>query len=182
MCWCLRVYWTVLHNLFVRFLENLTNAYYSGFCCVKKRKPIGETKDNDDLSPNFDDYIIVSDLDLEYYVIPTKKIETEAYYRTVDRKAAEELLTCHEDGACLVRPYKEQDISIKYVVTVYAQQNYFHLYIRKILGTEMYGIGQAKPCEKLFNAPSDIIDYYRLNPLLCTNKKISISLKLIPIS
>lgn len=42
MCWCLRVYWTVLQNLFVRFINNVGNAYYSGCCCSKKKKNYSE--------------------------------------------------------------------------------------------------------------------------------------------
>lgn len=35
-------------------------------------------------------------------------IENEAYFRAVDRAAAEEILRDRIDGSCLVRPYKQK--------------------------------------------------------------------------
>lgn len=34
MCWCARVYWTVLHNLFARFYNSLTERGYRQGCCA----------------------------------------------------------------------------------------------------------------------------------------------------
>lgn len=48
------------------------------------------------------------DIDANYLQIEKRKIETEPFYRTVDRATAEDILTGREDGTCLVRPYKEE--------------------------------------------------------------------------
>lgn len=75
-----------------------------------------------------------------------------------------------------------QDISIQYIVSIYAKDNFFHLYLRKLNGIEKYAIGLQKPCEKLFDSPSDIIKYYSNHELLCTNKQLMLSLTLVPIT
>lgn len=43
---------------------------------------------------------VLTDIDLP--------IENEAYFRAVDRAAAEEILKDRIDGSCLVRPYKQK--------------------------------------------------------------------------
>ena len=58
---------------------------------------------------------IADDIDANYLQIEKRKIETEAYYRTVDRATAEDILLGREDGTCLVRPYKETVIQFKYI-------------------------------------------------------------------
>ncbi|XP_039970967.1 uncharacterized protein LOC120782658 [Bactrocera tryoni] len=220
MCWCLRVYWTVLHNLFTRFVTAFADSVYNSdlcarlmccshstccFCCghclFYKHTEHEARKSNDNdgeereltladieegqakaTSPfQHHDYVIVDDIDANYLEIERRKIETEHYYRLVDRASAEHILNFREDGACLVRPFKEADLSIKYIVTVYAQQQYFHLFIRQLNGKDSYSIGQQKPNEKIFKSPSDIIDFYSLNALQCTNKNISVCLVLKPI-
>lgn len=72
-----------------------------------------------------------------------------------------------------------QDDIVKYIVSIYARENFFHLFIR--ISDGQYAIGQEKPDEKLFNKPADIINYYRLNRLLCTNKIVSMRFFLVPI-
>ncbi|XP_004534389.1 uncharacterized protein LOC101451543 isoform X1 [Ceratitis capitata] len=207
MCWCLRVYWTVLHNLFTRFVTNFVVSVYNSdlcaclsyshfTCCVccdhcsayKQTQPDdndhesrdGQTKSTSSFQHH--DYVIVDEIDANYLEIGGRKIETENYYRLVDRATAEEILNDgREDGSCLVRPFKETDASIKYVVTVYAQNQFFHLFIRQINGKDFYGIGQQKTHEKRFSSPSEIIDFYSSNTLQCTNKNISVNLVLKPI-
>jgi len=51
--------------------------------------------------------IFTDESDAHYVEIERKKIETESYYRTIDRTTAEDILIGREDGACLVRPFKE---------------------------------------------------------------------------
>lgn len=144
------------------------------------------------------------DIDANYLQIEKRKIETEPFYRTVDRATAEDILTGREDGTCLVRPYKEeaskilhsqliyinfkilfslnsQDISIKYIVSIFAQNQFFHLFIRQIPGSELFAIGQEKRQERLYQTPNDIIDFYTCNTLQCTNKECTLSLMLKPI-
>ncbi|XP_053947445.1 uncharacterized protein LOC128856093 [Anastrepha ludens] len=218
MCWCLRVYWTVLHNLFARFVANVVNSVYKNdmcwcfsccsrsiccFCCdhclvYKQTQRVsselnageetefamrsgGEIQTRTTSPFSHHDYVIVDDIDANYLQIERRKIETEPYYRLVDRATAEDILSSREDGSCLVRPFKEADFSVKYIVTVYAQQQYFHLFIRQINGKDLYGIGQQKPNERIFSSPSDIIDFYGFNTLQCTNKSTSVSLVLKPI-
>ncbi|XP_017482924.1 PREDICTED: uncharacterized protein LOC108371828 [Rhagoletis zephyria] len=220
MCWCLRVYWTVLHNLFARFVTNVANSVYNNnlcrccsscshsvrcHCCDHCLIHRNTQRASSELSENECEekeltarseievhsratttcsahhYVIVDDIDANYLEIERRKIETESFYRLVDRATAEDILNCREDGSCLVRPFKEMDPSIKYIVTIYAQQQYFHLFIRQINGKDLYGIGQQKSKEKVFSSPSDIIDFYSYNPLQCTNKSTSISLVLKPI-
>ncbi|XP_067619769.1 uncharacterized protein [Eurosta solidaginis] len=219
MCWCLRVYWTVLHNLFTRFITNVINSVYNSdlcscfSCCshseccscdycldYKQTQRVPDQENEIDCNESeldiggrglastrslstyqHHDYVIVDDIDANYLEIEQRKIETEQYYRLVDRASAEDILSGRDDGSCLVRPFKETDLSIKYIVTVFAQQQYFHLFIRQINGKNLYGIGQQKPNEKTFNSPSDIVDFYSCNPLQCTNKNSSISLLLKPI-
>ncbi|KAM7361428.1 uncharacterized protein ACRADG_011862 [Cochliomyia hominivorax] len=214
MCWSIRVYWTVLHNLFARFFSNLANTCsYSDTtrvccsrCCCNCYKQMRNLSDDDGEYDPVDsgglnlntselhqqqqqsyrkqqqhDYVIGDDIDANYLQIEKRKIETEPYYRIIDRATAEDLLMGQEDGTCLVRPYKETDISIKYIVSIYAQKEFFHLYIRQIDGKELFAIGQEKPNEKYFNTPNDIIEFYKHNILQCTNKQCSLSLVLRPI-
>lgn len=35
MCWCLRVYWTVLHNLFTRFVTTFADSVYNSDLCAR---------------------------------------------------------------------------------------------------------------------------------------------------
>uniref|UniRef100_A0A1I8MSL7 SH2 domain-containing protein n=1 Tax=Musca domestica TaxID=7370 RepID=A0A1I8MSL7_MUSDO len=225
MCWSIRVYWTVLHNLLARFFSNLASKCSAcasqRLCCCCYCCPIDD--DGDDSSGNAGDgsrtsccclkhqlpdlsedgayyppenrmdlrqqqmgrtqhdYVIVDDIDANYLQIEKRKIETEPFYRTVDRATAEEILTGREDGTCLVRPYKEEDISIKYIVSIYARKQFFHLFIRQIPGTELFAIGQEKREERLYQTPNDIIEFYRHNTLQCTNKECTLSLVLRPI-
>ncbi|XP_059218868.1 uncharacterized protein LOC106095697 [Stomoxys calcitrans] len=212
MCWSLRVYWTVLHNLFARFFTNLAikcsacasqqlccccyccSSEDDCSCCHKYLQPMGSSSDvgaydtpenHLDLTQQsgreFHDYVIVDDIDADYLQIEKRKIETEPFYRTIDRATAEDILTGREDGTCLVRPYKEEDVSIKYIVSIYAQKEFFHLFIRQIPGTELYAIGQEKRQEKLYRTPNEIIEFYKHNTLQCTNKECTLSLMLRPI-
>ncbi|XP_073820199.1 uncharacterized protein [Musca autumnalis] len=227
MCWSIRVYWTVLHNLLARFFSNLIlkcsacasqrlccccyccptadddsdddgvgDGSRSGCCCLKHQ--LANLSDDGAYYPpenHMDltqqqqqqmgrihhDYVIVDDIDANYLQIEKRKIETEPFYRTVDRATAEDILTGREDGTCLVRPYKEEDISIKYIVSIYAQKHFFHLFIRQIPGTELFAIGQEKRQERLYQTPNDIIEFYRHNTLQCTNKECTLSVVLKPI-
>ncbi|KAI8119465.1 hypothetical protein FF38_02157 [Lucilia cuprina] len=214
MCWSIRVYWTVLHNLFIRFFSNIVcTCSYSdttriccsccccGCCkCYKHQQMRNLSEDDGEYDPvenglNLNsnelhqqqtsriqhDYVIVDDIDANYLQIEKRKIETEPFYRTIDRATAEDILLGREDGTCLVRPYKETDISIKYIVSIYAQQEFFHLFIRQIKGQELFAIGQEKANEKYFNTPNDIIEFYKHNILQCTNKQCSLNLVLRPI-
>ncbi|XP_075144590.1 uncharacterized protein LOC142219526 [Haematobia irritans] len=216
MCWSLRVYWTVLHNLLARFFSNIAIkcsrcasqklcccCYCCGeddcSCCHKyhqqHQQSMGDLSDYEgayDTPENhlnltqpsgriLHDYVIVDDIDADYLQIEKRKIETEVFYRTVDRGTAEEILAGREDGTCLVRPYKEEDISIKYIVSIYAQEHFFHLFIRQIPGTELFAIGQEKRQERLYRTPNEIIEFYKHNTLQCTNKECTLSLVLKPI-
>lgn len=55
----------------------------------------------------FSCWLLIDDIDANYLQIERRKIETEPFYRTIDRTAAEDILLGREDGTCLVRPYKE---------------------------------------------------------------------------
>ncbi|XP_061386564.1 uncharacterized protein LOC133321489 [Musca vetustissima] len=186
MCWSIRVYWTVLHNLLARFFSNLINKCSAcasqRLCCCCYCCPIDDDQQQQKMGRTIHhDYVIVDDIDANYLQIEKRKIETEPFYRTVDRATAEDILTGREDGTCLVRPYKEEDISIKYIVSIYAQQQFFHLFIRQIPGTELFAIGQEKRQERLYQSPNDIIEFYKHNTLQCTNKECSLSVVLKPI-
>lgn len=59
--------------------------------------------------------------------------------------------------------------------------DFYHLYVRK-LKNDKYSLGQVKKCEKYFNDPKEIINFYRLNKLTCVNKANKIvKVVLIPI-
>ncbi|KAM8703903.1 hypothetical protein ACLKA7_008518 [Drosophila subpalustris] len=193
MCWCARVYWTVLQNLFARLYNNLTEQQCS--CCSSYRRQASDDVDveernkrvsdsitDDDQRRPKHDYVIVDDADANYVEIEQRQIETESYYFTVDRAMAERMLADREDGACLVRPFKATDLCIKYIVSIYADQQYYHLFVRQIDGRPRYGIGQLKPHERHFPSPCDIIEFYAEHALLCTNKQRSQSIFLKPIS
>ncbi|XP_034488416.1 uncharacterized protein LOC117792394 [Drosophila innubila] len=206
MCWCARVYWTVLQNLFARFYNNLTEqpcSYYPQRCCSccgsyrrqasdvdvdvdvdvdETDKRVSESYIDDDQQRPQHDYVIVDDADANYVEIEQRQIETESYYFTVDRVMAERMLADREDGACLVRPFKATDLCIKYIVSIYADQQYYHLFVRQIDGRQRYGIGQFKPHERHFPSPCHIIEFYAEHALLCTNKQRSQSIFLRPIS
>uniref|UniRef100_A0A1B0B1I4 SH2 domain-containing protein n=1 Tax=Glossina palpalis gambiensis TaxID=67801 RepID=A0A1B0B1I4_9MUSC len=216
MCWCLRVYWTVLYNLFIRFFNDIgdtlapnsndchnscccccckhcccCHSFHKSCCICHKHNRISDPSLNSDERRTISDihlnmstehdYVIVDEIDANYLQIEKRKIETELYYRTVDRAIAEDVLTDREDGTCLVRPYKEADITIKYIVSIYCRQQFYHLYIRQICGKELYAIGQPKLNERLFTTPNEIIDFYKHHHLLCTNKQTTMSVILKPL-
>ncbi|XP_017871748.1 PREDICTED: uncharacterized protein LOC108619588 [Drosophila arizonae] len=207
MCWCARVYWTVLQNLFARLFNSLTDrncaSGYRRSCCVccgsYRRQPgdsdgdadvdsdadkqVSESMVDDDLrraAPH--DYVIVDEADANYVEIEQRQIETEQYYFTVDRSMAERMLYQREDGACLVRPFKATDVCIKYIVSIWAGGHYYHLFVRQIDMRQRFAIGQWKPHERHFSSPCEIIEFYAEHPLLCTNKERSHSVRLKPIT
>ncbi|XP_023163553.1 uncharacterized protein LOC111594480 [Drosophila hydei] len=206
MCWCARVYWTVLQNLFARFYNSLTDrscaAGYPRSCCVccggYRRQPgdddgdadvdsaadkqVSESIVDDDPRRAPHDYVIVDDADANYVEIEQRQIETELYYFTVDRSMAERMLCEREDGACLVRPFKATDVCIKYIVSIWAAGQYYHLFVRQIDGRQRFAIGQWKQHERHFSSPCEIIEFYAEHALLCTNKERSHSVRLKPIS
>lgn len=71
--------------------------------------------------------------------------------------------------------------SIKFITTVYAKEQFYHLYIREIRETGQYAMGQAKPDENHFDKPADIINFFRLHQLLCKNQHASVKVFLVPI-
>ncbi|EDW84421.2 uncharacterized protein Dwil_GK14117 [Drosophila willistoni] len=205
-CWCARVYWTVVQNLFARFFSNLTERGCrhcgSCFCCSDYQRQtsddVVEALDiesmkqvldqvNDDANAEREqvaqhDYVIVDDADANYVEIEDRRIETEPYYFTVDRAMAEQMLEGREDGSCLVRPFKAADLCIKYIVSIYAANEFYHLFVRQLHGQRhLYGIGQVKPHERHFASPSHIVEFYAEHPLLCTNKQRSQCVRLKPI-
>ncbi|ALC46244.1 CG15529 [Drosophila busckii] len=196
MCWWARVYCTVLQNLFARFYDKLSEqncACYrqrcGGSCCGGYRRQSSNDDAakrvsialSDDERPQHD-YVIVDEADANYVEIEQRAIETESYYFTVDRATAEHMLAERENGACLVRPFKASDLYIKYVVSIYADQQYYHLFVRQIDGRQRYGIGQLKAYERHFASPCEIIEFYMQHALLCSNKQRSQSVQLKPIS
>ncbi|EDW59272.1 uncharacterized protein [Drosophila virilis] len=208
MCWCARVYWTVLHNLFARFYNSLTERGYRQGCCAcccggysrqagdddgdvdvdadadsDAGKRVSESIVDDDQQRSAPhDYVIVDDADANYVEIEQRQIETEPYYFTVDRDMAERMLCGREDGACLVRPFKATDVCIKYIVSICADRQFYHLFVRQIDGRQRFAIGQSKPHERHFASPCEIIEFYVEHALLCTNKQRSQSVRLRPIS
>lgn len=124
----------------------------------------------------------LDEADANYVEIEQRCIETESYYFTVDRDMAERMLAGREDGACLVRPFKATDVCIKYIVSIYADQQYYHLFVRQLDGQQRFAIGQSKPHERYFASPCHIVEFYAEHPLLCTNKERSHSILLRPIS
>ncbi|XP_030370856.1 uncharacterized protein LOC115621370 [Scaptodrosophila lebanonensis] len=210
-CWCARVYWTVLQNLFARLCnylveQNCRCRRRCCSCCVGYRRQISDAgkqvSDSDDDANDDDDgrlretfryqqqqqnsqhdYVIVDDADANYVEIEQRSIETESYYFTVDRATAERMLRDNrEDGACLVRPFKATDLCIKYIVSIYAAEQFYHLFVRQVDSRQRYAIGQEKSHERHFNSPCDIIEYYTKHSLLCTNKQQSQCILLKPIS
>ncbi|EDV93214.1 uncharacterized protein LOC6563773 [Drosophila grimshawi] len=213
MCWCARVYWTVLQNLFARFYNSLTESNFAclssyrerccwccGGCCFGYRRQASDGDvdadvdsdagkrvlesigDDDQQRAARHDYIIEDDGDANYEEIDQRHIETEPYYFTVDRAMAEHMLSERENGACLVRPFKATDVCIKYIVSICADRQFYHLFVRQIDGRQRYAIGQMKPQERVFPTPYAIIEFYEEHPLLCTNKERSQSVLLKPIS
>ncbi|KAH8417564.1 hypothetical protein KR222_001926, partial [Zaprionus bogoriensis] len=205
MCWCARVYWTVLQNLFARFYNSLVERNCDACCrqrccgcCGGYRRQasdvdadaesvsgerVSASNANDDRAQRPQhDYVIVDDADANYVEIEQRCIETESYYFTVDRVKAEHMLAGQESGACLVRPFKATDVCIKYIVSIYADQQYYHLFIRQIGEGQHYAIGQSKPHERQFPSPCHIVEFYAEHPLLCTNKERTQSILLRPIS
>lgn len=75
-----------------------------------------------------------------------------------------------------------QSDSIKFITTVYAKEQFFHLYLRRIKDTGKYGMGQQKPDENQFDKPADIISFFRLHQLLCKNQWTSVKVFLVPIA
>ncbi|XP_017058774.1 uncharacterized protein LOC108099653 [Drosophila ficusphila] len=195
-CWCARVYWTVLHNLLVRLLDNLTEIR-SPLCCSScfgyQRQSAGEEGDvaavervsSTDDAPHqqpHQDYVIVEDSDALYTEIEERHVEKEPYYFTVDRPTAERMLHGREDGSCLVRPFKAADQCIRYIVSIWAADQFYHLFVRQVDRRQRYAIGQKKPRERCFGSPSEIVEFYTQHPLLCTNKVRSQCVQLRPIS
>lgn len=79
-----------------------------------------------------------------------------------------------------IRICVSQSTEVKYIATVYAHNQCFHLFIRQIDGK--YAIGQPKSNEMQFEKPADIINYFRLNQLLCTNQQTCVKVFLVPIA
>ncbi|BFF93136.1 uncharacterized protein DMAD_11038 [Drosophila madeirensis] len=190
-CWCARVYWTVLHNLFARFLGGIAEHSCCRCCAVYQRQASDSDVDMDvDKSDTDDDpqqqhqsdYVTSDDADVNYAEIEEHNIETEAYYFTVDRPTAERMLSGREDGACLVRPFKATDICIKYIVSICVGDQFYHLFVRQIDRRQRFAIGQKKLHERIFGSPREIVQFYAENPLLCTSKSRSQCVRLMPIS
>ncbi|XP_059610838.1 uncharacterized protein LOC132257818 [Phlebotomus argentipes] len=108
-------------------------------------------------------------------------VEAKPYFRLVDRESAEDLLKGGPDGACLVRPFKEKDESIKYVLSVYAQEKFFHLHLRQTPDGG-FVVGLEKAIEKEFPSPIHCVDYYRHHNLRCINSSGNVVVTLKPIS
>lgn len=192
-CWCARVYWTVLHNLLVRLLDNLMELR-SPICCsccfgyqrqASEEGDVAERVSSTDDDPHqqpHQDYVIVDHTDANYAEIEERHVEKEQYYFTVDRPTAERMLHGREDGSCLVRPFKAADQCIRYIVSIWAADQFYHLFIRQVDRRQRYAIGQKKSQERCFGSPSEIVEFYTEHPLLCTNKTRSQCIKLRPIS
>lgn len=120
----------------------------------------------------------------------------------MDRGRAEEILQSRVDGSCLVRPFKEnvmfilkcfqiviingfylylQHESIKFIVSVYSNGQYFHLFVRR-RSDGQFTLGQPKTDEKGFSNPSQIVRFYRLHKLTCSNRLTSVRIVLVPIT
>ncbi|XP_017131786.1 uncharacterized protein LOC108148961 [Drosophila elegans] len=197
-CWCAcpRVYWTVLHNLLVRLLDNLMELR-SPICCsfcfgyhrqqsaedsdVAVVERVSSTDDDPHQQPHRD-YVILEDTDANYMEIEERHVEKEQYYFTVDRPTAERMLYGREDGSCLVRPFKAADQCIRYIVSIWAADQFYHLFVRQVDRRQRYAIGQQKSRERCFGSPSEIVEFYSTHPLLCTNKVRSQCVQLRPIS
>ncbi|XP_017145353.1 uncharacterized protein LOC108157694 [Drosophila miranda] len=193
-CWCARVYWTVLHNLFARFLGSIEEQNCCRCCAGYQRqasddddvdvdvgKQVSDTDDEPQQQPQRD-YVTADDTEANYSEIEEHNIETEAYYFTVDRPIAERMLAGREDGACLVRPFKTTDVCIKYIVSICVGDQFYHLFVRQIDRRQRFAIGQKKLHERIFASPREIVDFYSEHPLLCTNKSQSQCVRLTPIS
>lgn len=203
-CWCARVYWTVVHNLLARLLDGLIDLskcrcrlrapFLCGCCAGYQRQSSGEDDDvaatervsstHDDPQPHqpHHDYVIVDDADANYVEIEERNVETEQYYFTVDRNTAERMLNGREDGSCLVRPFRAPDECIRYIVSIWSADQFYHLFVRQLDRRQRYAIGQKKPRERYFSSPSEIIEFYSEHPLLCTNKIRTQCVQLRPIS
>lgn len=73
-----------------------------------------------------------------------------------------------------------QDDAIKYVLSVYAQEKFFHMHLRQTVeGT--YVIGLEKAIEKDFPSPIHCVDYYRHHNLRCINSLGNVVVTLKPI-
>ncbi|XP_070143430.1 B-cell linker protein isoform X2 [Drosophila kikkawai] len=193
-CWCARVYWTVLHNLLLRMLDSLMELRLRSMvmcgCCAGYQRQAGEGEgdvaavervSSTDDDQRQQDYVIVDD-DATYTEIEERHVETEQYYFTVDRATAERMLQGREDGSCLVRPFKAADQCIRYIVSIWASDQYYHLFVRQLDRRQRYAIGQRKSGERYFGSPSEIVEFYSEHPLLCTNKSVSQCIRLSPIS
>lgn len=192
-CWCARVYWTVLHNLLARMMDSLMEVRSPTFCscCFGYQRQasqegdvaerVSSTDDDPQQQPR-EDYVIVDDADVNYAEIEERHVEKEQYYFTVDRPTAERMLHGREDGSCLVRPFKAADQWIRYIVSIWAADQYYHLFIRQVDRRQRYAIGQKKSQERCFGSPSEIVEFYTEHPLLCTNKVRSQCVQLRPIS
>ncbi|XP_022211099.2 uncharacterized protein LOC111066653 [Drosophila obscura] len=188
-CWCARVYWTVLHNLFARLIGGIAEHHC---CCAGYQRQASDDNDvdvekrvsdtDDDPQQHQRDYVISDDAEANYAEIPEHNIETEAYYFTVDRPTAERMLAGREDGACLVRPFKATDVCIKYIVSICVGDQFYHLFVRQVDRRQRYAIGQKKLHERIFGSPHEIVEFYAEHPLLCTNKSRSQCVRLTPIS
>lgn len=75
-----------------------------------------------------------------------------------------------------------QSDTVKYILSIYAMKDFYHLYVKKSKNNDKYSLGQVKTGEKYFNTPKEIINFYRLNKLTCVNKANKIvKVVLIPI-
>ncbi|XP_055616890.1 uncharacterized protein LOC129762527 [Toxorhynchites rutilus septentrionalis] len=108
-------------------------------------------------------------------------VELESYYYDVGRRQCEALLKGYKEGTCLVRPFKFKQSHIRYILSIKATSNYFHLFIRQTGPNRMYALGLEKQNERQFKFPADIVLYYRTHLLKCARNKIQIMLYLVPL-
>lgn len=75
-----------------------------------------------------------------------------------------------------------QHIHIRYILSVRATGNYFHLFIRCAGPNGLqYALGLQKQRQCLFRFPADIVQHYRTHLLECANETVKIRLHLVPL-
>ncbi|XP_052890073.1 uncharacterized protein LOC128298363 [Anopheles moucheti] len=179
-CCCLVVSYHLIVNLVDRFSETLRDMVYCR--CRGKGDDLseqsanqcevagGSTTEHGGVLTNRPRYVVINDT-----------VELEPFYYDVDRRYSELLLRDRPVGTCIVRPFKLKHATIRYILSIRAQNTYFHLFIRHAGQNGMYALGLEKEQEKRFKFPTDIVRYYQIHLLECTRAKESTTLQLQPL-
>lgn len=104
MCWCIKLTFKIITNLITRVLNDLIDSVY--LICNNPNSEdqyecasVNDNNDNDDRGQRLNAL-------KEWQSF--NQIQSESYFKLVNRNESEEILSNRVDGSCLVRPFKEK--------------------------------------------------------------------------